>query len=290
MSFLPAAASLDDLTGVWKALADPTRRAILDLLRQRPHTTGQLAEGFALTRFGVMKHLGVLVEAGLVLVRRRGRERWNHLNAVPIQRIYDRWMRPFEVASAERLLRLKRVAEVPPEEIAMTQGTDRAFRTVDIQQELRINAPRATVWQALTRDIGRWWPAKFYVGKAPVRFALEPQVGGRVFEDWGDGEGSLWGTVATVRVGELLQWTADLPADYGGPARNMTTFRLNDDGEGTRLQFRDTLFGELSEEFGEQLTQGWGFLLRQCLQPWAETGRQPERPETVVAHERAGGR
>ena len=103
----------DDQERVWKALADPTRRQILDLLRAQPRTTGELAAGFDSTRFAVMKHLKLLVDAGLVLVERRGRERWNHLNPVPIRQIYRRWIQPFEEVPADRLLRLKRVAERP---------------------------------------------------------------------------------------------------------------------------------------------------------------------------------
>jgi len=96
---------------VWKALADPTRRRILDLLRERPHTTGELALHFESTRFAVMKHLKVLTSAELVLVERRGRERWNHLNPVPIQRIHRRWIQPFEQEPADALLRIKARAE-----------------------------------------------------------------------------------------------------------------------------------------------------------------------------------
>ncbi len=96
-----------DDNDVWRALADPTRRRILDLLRERPRTTGELAELFPVTRYGVMKHLKVLVTAGLVLVERRGRERFNHLNVVPIQGIHRRWIQPFEQAPADRMLRFK---------------------------------------------------------------------------------------------------------------------------------------------------------------------------------------
>jgi DNA-binding transcriptional ArsR family regulator len=99
----------DDL--LWRALADSSRRRMLDRLRQRPQTTGELADGFEFTRFAAMKHLAVLVEAGLVMVERRGRERWNHLNPVPIQDIYRRWIRPFEATPADRLLSLKRHVE-----------------------------------------------------------------------------------------------------------------------------------------------------------------------------------
>lgn len=99
---------------VWRALADPTRRRILDRLRRGAATTGSLCEGFEVTRFAVMKHLKVLVEAGLVVVERRGRERYNHLNPLPIQEIYHRWIRPFEAAAADRILRLKELSEEEP--------------------------------------------------------------------------------------------------------------------------------------------------------------------------------
>lgn len=112
MSAARPLAQSDD--AVWKALADPTRRTVLDELRRGPRTTGELCSLFEMTRFGVMKHLRILEEAGLVLVERKGRERWNHLNPVPIREIYRRWIRPFEEEPSDRLLRLKRVAEKKP--------------------------------------------------------------------------------------------------------------------------------------------------------------------------------
>jgi DNA-binding transcriptional ArsR family regulator len=96
---------------IWRALADPTRRRILDLLREGPRTTGEIAEEFEQTRFGVMKHLTVLTEAGLIVVLREGRKRWNHLNPMPLLEVYRRWVRPFEGAAMERLGRLRHHAE-----------------------------------------------------------------------------------------------------------------------------------------------------------------------------------
>jgi len=96
---------------VWRALADPTRRALLDRLRGGALTTGRLAEGFAMTRFGVMKHLRVLVEAGLVIVVERGRERMHHLNPVPIRRLSKRWLQPFTNSAALALEGLREVVE-----------------------------------------------------------------------------------------------------------------------------------------------------------------------------------
>ena len=98
----------DGATAVWKALADPTRRQILDRLREQPRTTGELAAGFpAVSRFAVMKHLAVLEQAELVVVRRQGRERWNHLNALPIKQIHDRWISEYATHAMTILDRLK---------------------------------------------------------------------------------------------------------------------------------------------------------------------------------------
>ena len=97
---------------IFRALADPTRRAILDALKPAPLTTGQLVDSFpALSRCGVMKHLEVLVEADLVLVRREGRMRWNYLNAIPIMQIHQRWISDYLGELAGPLLTLKKLAE-----------------------------------------------------------------------------------------------------------------------------------------------------------------------------------
>ena len=97
---------------VWKALADPKRRAILDLLAERPHTTGEVCSRFSdIGRTGVMKHLDVLVAAELVIVRREGRVRWNHVNPVPIQRVCDRWVSRHVRDLARSANRLKELVE-----------------------------------------------------------------------------------------------------------------------------------------------------------------------------------
>lgn len=102
----------DDLDPVWKALSDPTRRAILDLLRQGPRTTTEIVEAFPhLTRFGIMKHIDVLREADLIETREEGRQRVNSLNVVPIRQIYERWVGKFEELWSSHLLRIKEIAE-----------------------------------------------------------------------------------------------------------------------------------------------------------------------------------
>jgi DNA-binding transcriptional ArsR family regulator len=106
--------SKDD--AVFKALANGLRRRILDMLKEAPQTTGMLCEQFSnLDRCTVMQHLRVLEEANLILVRREGRERWNHLNALPIQAIHDRWISQYAGHAMSVLTALQQQLDRPPE-------------------------------------------------------------------------------------------------------------------------------------------------------------------------------
>jgi DNA-binding transcriptional ArsR family regulator len=98
--------TLEDL--VFKALARPDRRRILDLLRDAPLTTGEIVRQLPeLDRTTVMQHLGVLERARLVVTRKEGRRRWNYLDVAPIQRIHERWIRAYATPSARLLSRLR---------------------------------------------------------------------------------------------------------------------------------------------------------------------------------------
>ena len=100
----------DDL--IWRALADPVRREILDALFEAPLRTGDLVARFSdLCRTAVMKHLDVLVAADLVRVRRDGRFRWNSLNSVPIERVCQRWVQAHVRPLASGMNRLKHLVE-----------------------------------------------------------------------------------------------------------------------------------------------------------------------------------
>ena len=93
---------------VFKALAHARRRQLLDCLRDGPATTGALCDRFAdMDRCSVMQHLKVLEGAGLVVARREGRERWNHLNALPIKHIHDRWISEYAGQALSLIDRLK---------------------------------------------------------------------------------------------------------------------------------------------------------------------------------------
>jgi DNA-binding transcriptional ArsR family regulator len=93
---------------VFKALADPTRRLLLDRLFERDgRTLGELESRLEMTRFGVMKHLRVLEEAGIVVSRKVGRTRVHHLNPVPIRQIHDRWIDKYTEHRVSALVELK---------------------------------------------------------------------------------------------------------------------------------------------------------------------------------------
>ena len=98
--------TVDD--NVFKALAHPRRRMMLDRLKDGPKTTGMLCEDFGdMDRCTVMMHLKVLEQADLIVARRDGRERWNHLNALPIKQIHDRWISEYATHAITILDRLK---------------------------------------------------------------------------------------------------------------------------------------------------------------------------------------
>ena len=103
------------MDAVFKALSDPTRRQLLDTLRDRGGLTlTELEAGLGMTRFGVMKHLRVLEEADLVVTRRDGRFKYHYLNALPLQEVADRWMAPYAKPLARFALNIKNALESAP--------------------------------------------------------------------------------------------------------------------------------------------------------------------------------
>ncbi|HEX6832986.1 MAG TPA: metalloregulator ArsR/SmtB family transcription factor, partial [Rudaea sp.] len=123
---------------VFKALADPFRRKLLDRLNRRDgQTLGELCDRADMTRFGVMKHLRVLEQAGLITTERQGREKRHWLNRVPIRRIHDRWVSRYTEPMAAALSRLKTALESPMSENKLVY-------------QIVIRTTPEKLWQALT--------------------------------------------------------------------------------------------------------------------------------------------
>jgi DNA-binding transcriptional ArsR family regulator/uncharacterized protein YndB with AHSA1/START domain len=227
---------------LWRALGNPVRRQILDDLRAGPRTTGDLAGRLPeLSRFAVMQHLGVLVDSGLVVVRRQGRERFNYLNPVPLRRWYERWVIPLADDAAAEMLALQRSVEQQGGERPMAIATDE-FRTVRIETELRFRAPAQRLFEALTTRTG-WFPATY--GEERVRqIVLEPRVGGAYYEDWGDGRGHLYG--------HITEYDPPLGLAYRGQLHQGsildTQYELVEDGAETVLKVSKVAVGPMTDE------------------------------------------
>ncbi len=256
-----------DTGRVWKALADPTRRHILDLLREQPHTTGQLVAHFSMSRVAVMKHLRILSEAGLVLDRKRGRERWHYLNFVPLQAIHERWFRAHEAAWSQSLLRLRERVEAA--EVPMSNPSSSGMSlALDIEQELDIAGSADAVFRALTSDIACWW-GRPYIAAEATDIILEPRLGGRLYEAWGDEEGSLLALVTALRRPTRLELTGRF---HLGVVHSVANFRLSEIPTGIKLSFSHQAVGHL---FGpaKNFQSGWGELLGR-LKAYVDSGEK----------------
>ena len=250
---------------VWRALANPTRRRVLDLLREGPRTTGQLATEFeGLTRFAVMQHLRVLTDAGLVVVRRSGRERFNHLNAVPVREIYERWVSRFAEREANALLALRRHVEGKEEE-GMSEG-----RKIELASKMRIKATPERVWRAITDEQTEWYPYN-YGGDRLKRIVCEPGVGGRMYEDWGGGAGVLYNTITYWDPPRVLGTRGFLQ-----PAITLEQWMtLEADGDETVLTSSTVTFGPITDEMAEGIrTHGDMSRFEDSLRAWVERGEK----------------
>lgn len=129
------------MDAIFKALNDPARRALLDSLRCRDgQTLSELVEQFEMTRFGVMKHLGLLEEAGLITTKKDGRFKYHYLNAVPLQEVIDRWIEPLiGKPSARHLIALKTKLE----------GDDTMSTQPDFIHQTFIRTSRDVLWDTI---------------------------------------------------------------------------------------------------------------------------------------------
>ena len=250
---------------VFRALADATRRALLDeLFRADGQTLSALEARLPMTRFGVMKHLRVLEQAGLVLTRRRGREKLHFLNPVPIRLVHDRWVSKYAAPWAAALSDLKRGLE----ESAM----QKVF-------EIYIKATPERIWEAITNpELRRKY--SFGVGTE---------------SDWRPGSGytSTAGpeTVSPgtpIAEGEILE--ADPPrrlvqsfrALWGEDVKSEGTSRVTWEIEPIADSCRLTVtHDQLREGANDQLYGGWPMILS-GLKTLLETGETLTTPASLM--------
>lgn len=258
-------------TAVWKALADETRRGLLDSLKIRPATTGELCEEFPnLDRCTIMKHLCVLEHSDLITFRREGRHRLNFLNPVQLQKIHTRWLSSYTAQTAQKLLNLKELAEGVAPAMTMDTNTKQELRAIKYAFEVEINAPLEKVWHLLTVDSSSWFPNTFHSSPRTKGYFTEHKVGGSFYEDYGDGNGKLMGTVIALDAPNYIQIQGTITPEWGGPGTNVFSMTLEPTATGCKFKFDDAAFGCISEEIAQARESSFKMLFGEYLKKAAE--------------------
>ena len=245
---------------VFRALADPTRRALLDeLFRADGQTLTALEERFPMTRFGVMKHLKVLEQAGLVVTRKRGRQKLHFLNPVPIRLVHDRWVSKYAEPWAAALSDLKQELEKTMEKIF----------------EIYIRTTPERLWQAITDpDIRRT-----YNFGASVRSDWKP--GSRLEMSHPRAPGLLGdGEVLDVDPPRRLvhTMTALWSDEVRSAGASRVTWEIEPVGDSCRLVLTHD---ELPEAASGEIYGGWPMILS-GLKTWLETGETLTTPGSLM--------
>ena len=245
---------------VFRAMADPTRRSLLDeLFRQDGQSLGALADRFAMSRFGVMKHLRVLEEAGLVVTRRRGREKLHYLNTFPIRLVHDRWVSKYAEPWAAGLGDLKRRLESPMEKVF----------------EIYIKTTPERLWEAITDPDIR---SKYSFG---ARQRTDWTSGSR-YELWSPSAPSLLGEGENLEVDPPRRLVQSMVALWGEDVKSEGTSRVTWEiepvGDSCRLV---VTHDQLRDGANEQLFGGWPMILS-GLKTWLETGELLTTPGSLL--------
>jgi uncharacterized protein YndB with AHSA1/START domain len=250
-----------DLDPLFRALADPSRRRVLDLLKARPGTTvGELTGQFEFSRFAVMKHLRILEETGLVVSRRDGRVKRLYLNAVPIQTIYDRWISRYSALWATQLTSLKYHLEA--EGTPMPAATQ--IRYVHV---VHIRTTPEKLWDALTRpELTRL----YYYG---MDIATDLRPGAVLEYARSEPDGSrktvIAGKVLEVDPPRRLVHSFAFLAKQDEPTR--VTYALEPVGDLVRLTVTHEGFDGETETY-QMVRGGWAPII-DGLKTYLETGR-----------------
>ncbi|MEH7125986.1 SRPBCC domain-containing protein [Bacillus sp. JJ1773] len=254
----------EELSTVFKALGHPIRRRILDILKVSPKTTGELDDYFPeVTRYAIMKHLKILEDGNLVVVRREGKYKRNFLNAIPLQEMHNRWVGKYMQTTASSLLNLR--AAVQEKGGNDTMETKKDFR---IEQELFLEASREEVFKALTETVENWWEFRLAPKGVTSHFTFDPVPGGQFIEKWGETEGAIWGNVYYVNAPAEIRLHGHLGMQ--GAVNSAYTYRLLEKEGGTLLQLSHAASGVIQEHWEEEHSKGWKYLLGTLLKNYVE--------------------
>ena len=145
-----------------------------------------------------------------------------------------------------------------------------SLRAADVELEIDIKATKDKVWNAFVHDIAQWWPKQAFMTQAR-KICFEPHVGGRVFEDKGDGTGGIWWHVHAIETGDYVVLLGHIWPGQGGPATSIAKLTLEDRHGHTVLKIHDSMFGRLTDERIGSIKHGWEGLFAKGLKPYIET-------------------
>lgn len=144
---------------------------------------------------------------------------------------------------------------------------------IRIEQQVTIDAPPARVFEALTKHLGAWWGSPYLIGAGARDLIVEPKIGGRVYEDWGNGAGALWATVTSIKKNDHIEWTGRI--GMGGAVLGVVAYALESKGKGTLLKLSHRASGEVTKEMETNYGGGWQDLLGTRLRGFVERGERP---------------
>ena len=148
----------------------------------------------------------------------------------------------------------------------------RVLQSYEVAAEVAVAADRTRVWFALIDEVAAWWPAHFFNHPEPTGFVIEPHLGGRVYEDWGDEGGYLFGTVVVWAPGQRMTWACEIYPDWSGPGRSYVTFSLEDVEGGTLLRVTDSGYCVNAVQAANGLGKGWQELIGTHFRNYIEGG------------------
>jgi uncharacterized protein YndB with AHSA1/START domain len=139
-----------------------------------------------------------------------------------------------------------------------------------VELEISIEASIERVWRALVQETGHWWRRDFFTDPNAQNFIIEPQLGGKMFEDWGNGEGLVWATVVGIKAPVMLELAGVSSPAWGGPNTHFHSFKLETRGSATVLRFTDAMHGRADDALAASLSEGWDLLLKEAFKSYCE--------------------
>jgi uncharacterized protein YndB with AHSA1/START domain len=250
---------MDPMAPVFRALADTGRRELLDRLFERDgQTLGELCRWLPdMTRFGVMRHLGVLEEADLISSRKTGREKRHYLNPVPIRLLHDRWISKYAEPVVGTMSALK----------SHLEGRAMAETAPDHVYTVYISASPERIWRAITDGVET---ERYYYG---TRVGSDWSKGSRIVYEYPDGRVAADGEVLEIDPPRRLEmtfharWDPEIEAE--GPVRQV--WQIDADGEGPTKLTVTTIGLRAGTRMAEEFAGGMIYIVS-GLKTWVETG------------------